>query len=1278
MKPGVSLRYLSAILSSLVAVWAPGAAAQDLCSGLVTDTARHPMTSLEKPAVGEAAVDAEFGTTIRRITAAPAGGVIKPMYSTISAWNADESLLILYKVGSGHQLYDGKTYAFLRSLNISPADLEQVYWDTVDPDILYYVDGNRFIRYHVSSDAKETLTTFSFCSSASGGGDPMYISWDPPRIGLGCGSERFIYDVSSNTVVGRRAIGGDVPQMAPSGNLAFIDGEVVNTSLDTVRTLDLGNPSDHASLGRTADGHDAYFGVAFDEGPGGSDVGSLVLHDMTDASWRVIVGPATGYPYPPSGHHISAVAHRRPGWVAVSIVGRVAGQNVLDNELLLANTAPGGSVCRIAHHRSYGKNGSQGYWAEPHAVPSPSGTRVLFGSDWGNSGTVDAFVVELPSYGSEVPALRVADQSVIEGNSGAVDAAFDVDLDPAGTSQVTVDYGTSAGTAAAGSDYVSASGSLTFAPGETTKTVSIEVNGDTEDEPDETFYLLLSNASGATIADDQAVGTIVDDDDPPPLVGISIDDVSVAEGHSGATSAGLTASLSAASTQTVTVDYTTADGSATAGSDYAATAGSVSFSPGVTSQTISVSITGDTVVEPDEIFVVNLTSPAGGTLADSQGQVTITNDDTAPPSGEAVIWTNTVGATAEGNSVTKTASTSWGNAGASSTRALDGDGYVEFAVPAHPGYAMFGLSNGDTDQDYADVDFAFYAYPATGQLLVFENGTYRATVGSYAAGDTLRVGMEAGAVRYQQNGSLVYTSSQTPTMPLRVDTSLYSTGAVVQDARLSGTVVDVEAPATELVSWANAIGLSVAGNSVTKTASTSWGNAGASSTRALDGDGYVEFAVPAHPGYAMFGLSNGDTDQDYADIDFAFYAYPATGQLLVFENGTYRATVGSYAAGDTLRVGMEAGAVRYHQNGSLVYTSSQTPTLPLRVDTSLYSTGAVVQDARLSGTVVDVEAPATELVSWANAIGLSVAGNSVTKTASTSWGNAGASSTRALDGDGYVEFAVPAHPGYAMFGLSNGDTDQDYADIDFAFYTYPATGQLLVFESGTYRATVSSYAAGDTLRVGLASNSVKYYRNGSLVYTSSQTPTLPLRVDTSLYSTGAVVQDARLSGTVVDVEAPATELVSWANAIGLSVAGNSVTKTASTSWGNAGASSTRALDGDGYVEFAVPAHPGYAMFGLSNGDTDQDYADIDFAFYTYPATGQLLVFESGTYRATVSSYAAGDTLRVGLASNSVKYYRNGSLVYTSSQTPTLPLRVDTSLYSTGASVNGVVLSGVLQ
>jgi chitinase len=114
------------------------------------------------------------------------------------------------------------------------------------------------------------------------------------------------------------------------------------------------------------------------------------------------------------------------------------------------------------------------------------------------------------------PQLSVGDVSVREGNSGTVSAVFTVTLSAPSSQTVTVAYATQDGTATAGGDYQATSGTLTFAPGETAKTIAVAVNGDTVPEPDETFRLILSNATNAVIAVGQATGTILNDDGPPP------------------------------------------------------------------------------------------------------------------------------------------------------------------------------------------------------------------------------------------------------------------------------------------------------------------------------------------------------------------------------------------------------------------------------------------------------------------------------------------------------------------------------------------------------------------------------------------------------------------------------------------------------------------------------------------------------------------------------------------------------------------------------------------
>ena len=178
------------------------------------------------------------------------------------------------------------------------------------------------------------------------------------------------------------------------------------------------------------------------------------------------------------------------------------------------------------------------------------------------------------------PTLSVNDVSVTEGNAGTTTATFTVSLSAASGNAVTFDWATAAGTATAGADYVTASGSATIAAGATTTTVGITVNGDIVDENNETFTVNLSNPPTPRSPTARG-GTITDDDAAPTL---SIDDVAVAEGNGGTTTATFTVSLSAASGQTVTVDWATADGTAAAGADYARPAAAARSRPGATTR----------------------------------------------------------------------------------------------------------------------------------------------------------------------------------------------------------------------------------------------------------------------------------------------------------------------------------------------------------------------------------------------------------------------------------------------------------------------------------------------------------------------------------------------------------------------------------------------------------------------------------------------------------------------------------------------------------------------
>jgi probable HAF family extracellular repeat protein len=265
-------------------------------------------------------------------------------------------------------------------------------------------------------------------------------------------------------------------------------------------------------------------------------------------------------------------------------------------------------------------------------IPAGSGLHLVSASGINNAGQIvglafdarggyHAFLLNPAAPGT--PVINIGDTSVTEGHAGTRSATFTVTLSNSAGSPITVSYGTVNGSAVAGDDYQAASGNVTFDPGQTSKTVSVLVNGDRVGEPNETFLVNLSLTSGnAIIADGQAVGTIADDE---PRV--TIHDASKNEGQNGTTPFVFTVALSPAPDIAVNLAFATADGSAKSAEDYKATSGSLTFGPGQTSKTITVNVIGDRNREAQEVFYVNLSAAVGAFIVDSQGTGVVRNDD---------------------------------------------------------------------------------------------------------------------------------------------------------------------------------------------------------------------------------------------------------------------------------------------------------------------------------------------------------------------------------------------------------------------------------------------------------------------------------------------------------------------------------------------------------------------------------------------------------------------------------------------------------------------------
>ena len=306
-----------------------------------------------------------------------------------------------------------------------------------------------------------------------------------------------------------------------------------------------------------------------------------------------------------------------------------------------------------------------------------------------------------------LPSVSVVDVSVGEGTGSTTTAVFTVTQDTRGKS--TINFSTVPGTATPSVDYIPRSGKIRFAGHKLTRTVSVTIIGDALDEVDETFFLKLSGAKGAEIAEGEATGTILDNDAPPSvLVGSP---VSVPEGQTGDTSfATVDVTLSAASGLDVSVDWTTADDTATvADNDYIADAGQLDFAPGETSKTVLIEVVGDVASEGDETFDVVISSPVNATLGGTTDVVvTIVDNDPIPPGSAVLTVTGT--SKREGGAGTTTLTFSVTRSGETST-AVD----VDFALSD-------GTASAPTDYTPATGNLAFVADQTEGTIDVTVHG----------------------------------------------------------------------------------------------------------------------------------------------------------------------------------------------------------------------------------------------------------------------------------------------------------------------------------------------------------------------------------------------------------------------------------------------------------------------------------------------------------------------------------------------------------------------------
>lgn len=289
----------------------------------------------------------------------------------------------------------------------------------------------------------------------------------------------------------------------------------------------------------------------------------------------------------------------------------------------------------------------------------------------------------------DIAVLSIDDVSVTEG--GAL--VFTVTRTGADALSFSVDYATTDDTAVAGSDYVAKTGTVTFGPQETSKTISIDTIQDALFELDDTVHVNLSNPiGGATIASAQGVGTIINDD-AAPIFSIAAN-ASATEGDV----ISLAVTKSGATALSHTVFYTMADGTATATIDYYYLASNLlTFGPGETTKFATVTTNDDMIEEPDETVLVSLLSVTnGGVLGASQGVGLILDNDAAPACSGGTIINGVCYRASALNETCTQACASYGGCNLALTRAVGSGASSNSLCFSTAGALLGGIDNFNT------------------------------------------------------------------------------------------------------------------------------------------------------------------------------------------------------------------------------------------------------------------------------------------------------------------------------------------------------------------------------------------------------------------------------------------------------------------------------------------------------------------------------------------------------------------------------------------------------
>ncbi len=321
----------------------------------------------------------------------------------------------------------------------------------------------------------------------------------------------------------------------------------------------------------------------------------------------------------------------------------------------------------------------------------------------------------------------------------------------------------------------------------------------------------------------------------------------------------------------------------------------------------------------------------------------------------------------------------------------------------------------------------------------------------------------------------------------------------------------VLATAQDAVQWTTVNGCSVSGNNLIKTASNGWGNAGAESTNTLQPftDGSILYTISTTTtGDFFYGFSNLNVNDEFYTIGYAFHR--TNGTLTYVRLGGTSVYMFHVAVNDVLEIKRSGTDILFKRNGSTLYTASNVSTASMVVDASIFTNGGEISDLQVSFPPAPID-----LITWANLTGVSQTdAQTLTKTATSGYGNAGATSQNVLyDGeDGWIEFTLDAWNMNRSFGFSDQTQDNSENSIDFAFHT--SGNQVYVYENSVSHGNVVGVALGDKFRISRIGNVIYWQKNGFVVYQVAETYRGSFVVNVALGTSGAILFNSRCSFSV--------------------------------------------------------------------------------------------------------------------------------------------------------------------